>query len=93
MRVWTWACWRPSSGRWGDSLLVVGGEGQYKVHVHSDEPGDVLSAATKRGVLSEIEIDNMKEQTAARTRRLLEAEGSESTESVDCTGHSKWSLW
>lgn len=61
-------------GPMGDSLLVVGGEGHYKVHVHSDEPGDVLSIATKRGVLSEIEIDNMKEQTAARTRRLMEAE-------------------
>ena len=26
-------------GALGDSLLVVGGEGQFKVHVHTDEPG------------------------------------------------------
>jgi hypothetical protein len=60
-------------GPMGDSLLVVGGEGQYKVHVHSDEPGRVLTAATSMGELTEIEIDNMKEQTAARTKRLAEA--------------------
>lgn len=57
----------------GDSLLVVGADGQFKVHVHTDEPGRVLNLATAKGVLSEIEIDNMKEQTAARTRRLQEA--------------------
>jgi DAK2 domain fusion protein YloV len=62
-------------GALGDSLLVVGGEGQFKVHVHSDEPGKVLGLATSLGVLTEIEIDNMKEQTAARAKRLEEAAG------------------
>ncbi len=60
-------------GVMGDSLLVVGGDGQFKVHVHSDEPGAVLGLATSKGVLTEIEIDNMVEQTAARTKRLEEA--------------------
>jgi len=59
-------------GALGDSLLVVGGGGQFKVHVHSDDPGKVLALGTSRGVLSEVEIDNMKEQTAARTKRLQE---------------------
>jgi uncharacterized protein len=59
-------------GPLGDSLLVVGDENQMKVHVHTDEPGQVLSMASARGVLREIEIDNMKEQTAARTARLAE---------------------
>jgi uncharacterized protein len=58
----------------GDSLLVVGDRMQIKVHVHTDEPGTVLGLATARGVLSSIEIDNMKEQTAARDRRLRSAE-------------------
>ena len=65
-------------GPLGDSILVVGGQGQFKVHVHTDEPGRVLALATARGVLSEIEIDNMREQTAARTRRLEEARASAS---------------
>lgn len=60
-------------GRLGDSLLVVGDSARLKVHVHTDDPGQVLSLASARGVLSEIEIDNMKEQTAARAARLAEA--------------------
>jgi len=54
----------------GDSLLVVGDSSSLKVHIHTDYPGEVLSIATALGVLTEIEIDNMKEQTAARTARL-----------------------
>ncbi len=60
-------------GGLGDSLLVVGGPNQLKVHIHTDEPGSVLALATARGVLSVIEIDNMKEQTAARSERLRAA--------------------
>ena len=59
-------------GPLGDSLLVVGDESQVKVHVHTDDPGQVLSLASARGVLREIEIDNMKEQTAARSARLAQ---------------------
>jgi uncharacterized protein len=59
-------------GPLGDSLLVVGDETQVKVHVHTDDPGQVLSLASARGVLREIEIDNMKEQTAARSARLAQ---------------------
>ncbi len=54
----------------GDSLLVVGDSDQVKVHVHTDCPGEVLNLATALGILTEIEIDNMKEQEAERTARL-----------------------
>jgi uncharacterized protein len=57
-------------GRLGDSLLIVGDDRQLKVHVHTDEPGSVLNIAAAVGVLTEIEIDNMREQKAARDRRL-----------------------
>ncbi len=70
-------------GPLGDSLLVVGNQGQFKVHVHTDEPGRVLTLATAKGVLSEIEIDNMKEQTAARTQRLEEARASAAEPAAD----------
>jgi dihydroxyacetone kinase-like predicted kinase len=60
-------------GRLGDSLLVVGDSSRIKLQVHTDSPGQVLALATCRGILTEIEIDNMKEQTAARTRRLAES--------------------
>lgn len=58
----------------GDSLLVVGSPRQIKVHVHTDEPGQILALATARGILREVEIDNMKDQTAERDRRLRQAE-------------------
>lgn len=60
----------------GDSLLVVGTDTQVKVHVHTDEPGTVLGLALARGTLHQIEIDNMKEQTAARDARLRAQAGA-----------------
>ena len=54
----------------GDSLLVVGGPGAVKVHVHTDEPGAALALATERGVIEEVDIKNMHVQTADRTERL-----------------------
>ena len=56
----------------GNSLLVVGDRNRLKVHIHTDDPGQVIGAATSLGVLTEIEIDNMLEQTAARHERLLQ---------------------
>ena len=46
----------------GDSLLVVGGDGIIKVHIHTDNPGSVLEDALKLGYLSDIKIDNMRLQ-------------------------------
>ncbi|MCR3956111.1 MAG: DAK2 domain-containing protein [Gudongella sp.] len=46
----------------GDSLLVVGGEGLIKVHIHTNNPGNVLEKALKLGELSDIKIDNMRYQ-------------------------------
>ncbi len=57
----------------GDSLLVVGDETALKIHVHTDDPGAALSAATSVGVIDRVEIANMHEQTAAREERLLAA--------------------
>jgi DAK2 domain fusion protein YloV len=54
----------------GDSLLVVGGAGAVKVHVHTDEPGVALALATERGVIEEVDIKNMHVQAADRTERL-----------------------
>ncbi len=46
----------------GDSLLVVGGEGLIKVHIHTNNPGKVLEKALTLGDLSDIKIDNMRYQ-------------------------------
>jgi uncharacterized protein len=46
----------------GDSMIVVGIEDAVKVHIHTNDPGLVLSKAVKLGELSKIKIDNMREQ-------------------------------
>lgn len=53
---------RSSLAVMGDSLLVVSGEETVKVHVHTDQPGIVLTQALKLGALSDIKIDNMRFQ-------------------------------
>jgi hypothetical protein len=57
----------------GDSLLVVGDRTALKVHVHTDDPGAALSAATALGTIGGIEIANMHAQTVRREARLLHA--------------------
>jgi uncharacterized protein len=54
----------------GDSALVVGDQRMVKVHVHTNEPGLVLSEAVKLGTIGEVEINDMHEQTMARDERL-----------------------
>ncbi|WP_010240912.1 DAK2 domain-containing protein [Clostridium arbusti] len=54
----------------GDSMIVVGADDIVKVHIHTNDPGLILSKALKLGELSKIKIDNMREQH----RRILEAE-------------------
>ncbi|MPQ42441.1 DAK2 domain-containing protein [Clostridium tarantellae] len=46
----------------GDSLIVVGYDDVIKVHIHTNNPGKVLSYAVKLGELSKIKIDNMREE-------------------------------
>lgn len=46
----------------GDCVVVVEDDDIVKVHVHSNEPGNVISAALKVGPLTNIKIDNMRYQ-------------------------------
>ncbi|MDI6618440.1 MAG: DAK2 domain-containing protein [Clostridiales bacterium] len=46
----------------GDSQVIVGDSGIIKVHIHTNDPGKVLSEAIKLGELTRIKIDNMREQ-------------------------------
>lgn len=54
----------------GDSVLVVGTDGIYRTHIHTNEPGRILDRATSLGELSQIKINNMQEQAEARTQTL-----------------------
>lgn len=46
----------------GDSIVCVGSDDIVKVHIHTNNPGLVLSKAVTFGEIINIKIDNMKEQ-------------------------------
>ena len=46
----------------GDSIVVVADDNIMKIHVHTENPGLVLEYALKEGTLSNIKIENMREQ-------------------------------
>lgn len=53
---------REDLGTIGDCVLVVGDTNLVKVHVHTNTPGTALNNALQLGDLSNIKIDNMREQ-------------------------------
>lgn len=55
----------------GGSELVVGAEGEYKVHVHTNEPGAVLAHMTGIGEVAEVHIHNMRRQSQDRDASLI----------------------
>ncbi len=57
----------------GDSLVVVGDESVIKVHVHTNMPGKALQYALRLGELSNIKIDNMREQHRSLVVKAAEA--------------------
>jgi DAK2 domain fusion protein YloV len=46
----------------GDTLLVISDEEVVKVHIHSEQPGDVLSYGQRYGNLINMKIENMRQQ-------------------------------
>jgi uncharacterized protein len=54
----------------GDSALVVGDPSTLKIHVHTDDPGELLSYGAKLGAIGGVEINDMHAQTFARDERL-----------------------
>jgi DAK2 domain fusion protein YloV len=46
----------------GDSVIVVGDETLVRIHVHTDDPGAVLSRGTAVGQLAQVKVDNINRQ-------------------------------
>jgi len=46
----------------GDSILVVGDESLVRIHVHTDDPGAVLTLGTSVGALTQVKVDNIRGQ-------------------------------
>ena len=60
----------------GDSIVVVSDEDFIKVHVHTDNPGLALQKALEFGSLTNIKIENMREQHSS----IFDEEGSQQEE-------------
>ncbi|TGE73961.1 DAK2 domain-containing protein [Weissella confusa] len=48
----------------GDSLLVINDDEVVKVHVHTEDPGEVINWGTHFGSLRKVKVDNMRDQQA-----------------------------
>ncbi len=67
----------------GDSMVFIDDEEIIKVHVHTNDPGRVLSEAVKYGDLETVKIENMKKQHSALTSAGEKA--AEAKKPVDLT--------
>lgn len=62
----------------GDCVVVVDDEDIIKCHIHTNEPGNAIQSALKLGYLTNMKIDNMKEQHGDNNKLVdLEAEGKQ----------------
>ncbi|MGQ9631537.1 MAG: DAK2 domain-containing protein [bacterium] len=53
---------RETLSNMGDSLIAVGSGNLTRVHIHTNNPGLVIEYALQYGELSQIKVDNMREQ-------------------------------
>lgn len=56
----------------GDCELLVGASPDYKVHVHTNEPGAVLTFMTGCGQVADVHIHNMRLQSGERAQGLAQ---------------------
>ena len=63
----------------GDSLVIGEGDESFKVHVHTDTPGEALTAAQRYGTLELAKIENMRTQAAD----LAAGRKAQSTDDLD----------
>ncbi|RLF43488.1 MAG: hypothetical protein DRN29_10075, partial [Thermoplasmata archaeon] len=52
---------RADISRMGDSVIVGGGGRLVKVHIHTHDPGEVISYGAKRGILRDVKVEGMEE--------------------------------
>ncbi|MCM3572812.1 MULTISPECIES: DAK2 domain-containing protein [Mesobacillus] len=53
---------RQDLSHYGDSLLVISDDEVVKVHIHSEQPGEVLTYGQRYGNLINMKIENMRQQ-------------------------------
>ncbi|MGO1527084.1 MAG: DAK2 domain-containing protein [Senegalia sp. (in: firmicutes)] len=74
--------------KYGDSMLVVGADEMIKVHIHTNNPGEVLEEALKNGELIDIKIDNMRVQHQNRIISDKDIENENNSKSKESKKYS-----
>ena len=69
----------------GDSIVISEGDDMFKVHVHTDIPGDALNAAQQYGILEVAKVENMRiqQEDMAAGRKTISADELEDDDMVD----------
>ncbi|MEG2916050.1 MAG: DAK2 domain-containing protein [Oscillospiraceae bacterium] len=60
----------------GDSAVVVDDDDIIKCHVHTDNPGNALQEALKYGMITNVKIENMREQHATQQESVKNAQAN-----------------
>ncbi len=69
-RAWSSAATSGELEQLGDSVLVVGDQTTLKVHVHTDDPDAATALFADAGVVSHLDVADMREQVQRRDERL-----------------------
>lgn len=70
----------------GDSTLVVGTPELTKVHIHTNDPGLVIQIATSMGSITDVQINNIVEQSRARSEAIKAGDGQHNIVNSPATG-------
>jgi len=72
----------------GDSIVIGESDDAFKVHVHTDTPGDALNAAQQYGTLEVAKIENMRiqQEDMAAGRKTITADQLEDEDDDPCAG-------
>ncbi len=79
----------------GDSVVCIEDDDVINLHVHTADPGKILSEAIKYGYLTNFKIENMHEQFLARQKqgKGLEKQACRGKGSRDRPASSSTLLW
>lgn len=82
------AQFRQQLSEYGDSLLVASSDELVKIHIHTEQPGVVLTLAQQYGELVNIDIENMREQH----RFIVEKESEKEAETDADASAGKYAI-
>ncbi|OIM21841.1 hypothetical protein ATX59_02150 [Oenococcus oeni] len=82
-REWNYDKFYSYLSKKGDSLLVIADDGLVKTHVHTEDPGAILTEATHYGSIKWVKIDNMRDQQQAVIDRVAKEQASQSKKPIE----------